>query len=242
MRPCRLTGRTGKPVSSMRRSRVGLVTLPPGGPGQPSAGITTGRLRWLHECEDEGAVATAPDAVRIEDAVSPGSTAQGDRKRRTWSAGRRLPSDRKEGRGRSQDVPRAGCPPGASQAPAPAGAPLPSLGSCELEFTEGLPGADQRTRAMNHAFPSFRARVECPEASATHSVHSRASRNPGWTCQIEIQHWVPTFGFRTSADSNPAQLAKASVDGSRGRTGRVSHREQPCHSGAEGESGVSIVS
>src|SRR6185312_8559433 len=33
----------------------------PGGPGQPSAGITTGCLEWLHACDDEGAVATAPD-------------------------------------------------------------------------------------------------------------------------------------------------------------------------------------
>jgi len=32
----------------MRRPRAGLVTQPPGGPGQPSAGITTGCLEWLH--------------------------------------------------------------------------------------------------------------------------------------------------------------------------------------------------
>src|SRR6185503_5712270 len=49
MRPCRLTGQDrGNPIMLMRRPRAGLVTQPPGGPGQPSAGITTGCLEWLH--------------------------------------------------------------------------------------------------------------------------------------------------------------------------------------------------
>ena len=70
MRPCRLTGQDrGNPVVSMRRPRAGLVTSPPGGPGQPSAGIMTGCLEWLHVDDDEGAMATAPDEVRIEDSV-----------------------------------------------------------------------------------------------------------------------------------------------------------------------------
>src|SRR6185312_6645615 len=60
---------TGKPASLMRRPRFGLVSRSPGGPGQPSAGITTGCLEWLHVDDDEGAVATAPDEVRIEDSV-----------------------------------------------------------------------------------------------------------------------------------------------------------------------------
>ena len=57
-----------------------------------------------------------------------------------WSAGRRVPPLRNGGTGRSQDVPRA-CfadrPPGASQAPAPAGAPLPSLGDGNCNSQRG---------------------------------------------------------------------------------------------------------
>src|SRR6185312_7938698 len=47
-------------------------------------------------------------------------------------------------------------PPGASQAPAPAGAPLPSRGDGNAILKEGLPGADQRTRSMTRAPSSFR--------------------------------------------------------------------------------------
>ena len=38
----------------MRRPRAGFVTPSPGGPGQPSAGITTGCLRWLDAAATKG--------------------------------------------------------------------------------------------------------------------------------------------------------------------------------------------
>ncbi len=74
--------------------------------------------------------------------AGPRSRKRGPRSRRTppWSAGRRVPPLRNGGTGRSQDVPRA-CfanrPPGASQAPAPAGAPLPSLGAGNCNSRRG---------------------------------------------------------------------------------------------------------
>ena len=138
----------------MRRSRARLVTPPPGGPGQPSAGIMTGCLEWLHVDDDEGAMATAPDEVRIEDSVV--ARKHGSRGQKTPPVERReaRSSDRKEERDARKTSHRA-CfanrPPGASQAPASAGAPLPSIGSAMRWSKEGLPGADQRTRAMTRA-------------------------------------------------------------------------------------------
>jgi hypothetical protein len=112
----------------MRRSRARLVTPPPGGPGQPSAGIMTGCLEWLHVDDDEGAMATAPDEVRIEDSVV--ARKHGSRGHKTPQVERReAPRARSQGpRRRLRTVSRAASPAaqGASQAPASAGAPLPS--------------------------------------------------------------------------------------------------------------------
>ena len=65
-------------VRLMRRPRFGLVSRSPGGPGQPSAGITTGCLLMAARCNDDGAVATAPEHGAGNGLLSlPGSTAQG---------------------------------------------------------------------------------------------------------------------------------------------------------------------
>ena len=142
MRPCRLTGQDrGNPVVSMRRPRVGLVTRPPGGPGQPSAGIMTGCLEWLHVDDDEGAMATAPDEVRIEDSVV--ARKHGSRGHKTPQVERReAPRARSQGpRRRLRTVSRAASPAaqGASHAPASAGAPLPSMGACEVRGLTAYP-------------------------------------------------------------------------------------------------------
>src|SRR6185437_8059474 len=142
MRPCRLTGQDrGNPVVSMRRPRAGLVTSPPGGPGQPSAGIMTGRLEWLHVDDDEGAMATAPDEVRIEDSVVARKRGSGGHK--TPQVERReAPRARSQGpRRRLRTVSRAASPAaqGASHAPASAGAPLPSMGACEVRGLTAYP-------------------------------------------------------------------------------------------------------
>jgi hypothetical protein len=132
MRPCRLIGHDrGNPAMLMRRPRAGLVTRPPGGPGQPSAGIMTGCLEWLHVDDDEGAMATAPDEVRIEDSVV--ARKHGSRGHKTPQVERReAPRTRSQGpRRRLRTVSRAASPAaqGASHAPASAGAPLPSMGA-----------------------------------------------------------------------------------------------------------------
>src|SRR6185312_11925161 len=134
MRPVNSPDEAGKPVSSMRRPRPGLVSRTREAPSQPSAGITTGCPRaGLH-------VWTMKERwppLRIRAVMAcrrPEARPQGDRKRRKWSAGRRLPpiARRKEtprkrlGRLRQPLRER-------SQAPASAGAPLPSR-SEELHF------------------------------------------------------------------------------------------------------------
>ena len=136
---------TGKPGSLMRRPRAGLVTPPPGGPGQPSAGIRTGRpMSGAARGGDEGAVATAPDRgptggicrrseARLKGTENAASGAPGGA------------SSRSQGpRGRLRTVSRAASPAAQedSQSSASAGAPLPSFWSEELDFREGLPGAD----------------------------------------------------------------------------------------------------
>ena len=126
----------------MRRPRFGLVSRSPGGPGQPSAGIMTGCLEWLHVDDDEGAMATAPDEVRIEDSVVARKRGSGGHK--TPQVERReAPRARSQGpRRRLRTVSRAASPAaqGASHAPASAGAPLPSEGArCGL-WTRACPG------------------------------------------------------------------------------------------------------
>ena len=74
--------------------------------------------------------------------AGPRSRKRGPRiaERRKWSAGRRVPPLRKEERDARKTSHRA-CfadrPPGASQAPAPAGAPLPSLGAGNCNSQRG---------------------------------------------------------------------------------------------------------
>src|SRR6185312_12592311 len=100
-----------------------------------------------------GAMAIAPDEVRIEDSVV--ARKHGSRGHKTPPVERReAPRARSQGpRRRLRTVSRAASPAaqGASQAPASAGAPLPSIGSAMRWSKEGLPGADQRTRAMTRA-------------------------------------------------------------------------------------------
>ena len=120
---------TGKPGSLMRRPRAGLVTPPPGGPGQPSAGTKTGcPMSGAARGGDEGAVATAPDRgptggicrrseARLKGTENAASGAPGGA------------SSRSQGpRGRLRTVSRAASPAAQedSQSSASAGAPLPS--------------------------------------------------------------------------------------------------------------------
>src|SRR6185312_13014655 len=77
------------------------------------------------------------------DLSSFGSTAQGDTRRRTVERREAPSSDRKE-EGDASQASRAASPAAQedSQSSASAGAPLPSFWSEELDFREGLPGAD----------------------------------------------------------------------------------------------------
>src|SRR5690348_18267711 len=91
MRPCRLIG-SGRETD--RADAAPAIRPRKPGPGRPQPAVRRHHDRppsMAAREQDEGAVATAPDEVRFEDSVLPGSTAQGDRKRRKWSAGRRLP-------------------------------------------------------------------------------------------------------------------------------------------------------
>ncbi len=67
---------SGNPTSAMRRPRTGFVTPSPGGPGQPSAGIMTGCLRWLDAAGTKGG-GSCPDRGPGSGPVAPGSTAPG---------------------------------------------------------------------------------------------------------------------------------------------------------------------
>ena len=138
-----LIGRSGKPASLMRRLRLGLVSRTPGGPDQPSAGITTGcpPLFGAQGCtrrRRRSGGHRSGSRSHWGDLSPPGSAAQGDRKRRlnspdclklvrVWSAGRRLPpiARRKETPRKRLGRPRQPLRE-RSQAPASAGAPLPS--------------------------------------------------------------------------------------------------------------------
>ena len=132
MRPQVSSDETGKPGSLMRRPRFGLVSRSPGGPGQPSAGITTGcPMSRAARGGDEGAAATAPDKGSAGGARRRSEARlKGTENATRWSAGRRLvPIARDEetprkrlGRLRQPLRER-------SQAPASAGAPLPSMGA-----------------------------------------------------------------------------------------------------------------
>src|SRR6185312_14500573 len=166
----------GKPVSSMRRPRPGLVSRTREAPSQPSAGITTGCPRaGLHVCDDERAVATAPDKGRH--GLSPtGSTAPRGQKTPQVERREAPSSDRKE-EGDASQASRAASPAaqGVSQTPASAGAPLPS-GERDEDGSDGVPGAGQRTRAMNRVWivgwAKARFRAPCPPAERPRGAHA----------------------------------------------------------------------
>ena len=138
----------------MRRLRAGLVTLLPGGPGQPSARIMTGCLQWLDARDTKGGGSRPDGEARAASPVRPrGSTAYGDTKRRQWSAGRRLSASQAE-RARLAAC-RAAAPAAqeASQASAFPGAPLPFFAgawACRAEARKGEGGEYRRPRAVDN--------------------------------------------------------------------------------------------
>src|SRR6185312_16071297 len=158
---------TGKPGSLMRRPRFGLVSRAPGGPGQPSAGTKTGRpMSGAARGGDEGAVATAPDRGPTGGICRrPEARLKGTQNAAQWSAGRRLPpiARRKETPRKRLGRPRQ--PLRGLANPASAGAPLPSTRERDVEGDEGLPGADQRARAMNHVSVVLRCSARQRRAS-----------------------------------------------------------------------------
>jgi hypothetical protein len=163
----------------MRRPRFGLVSRSPGGPGQPSAGIRTGRPMSGRRRRSGGH--RSGSRSHWGDLSPPGSAAQGDRKRRlnspdcfklvrVWSAGRRLPPI-----ARRKETPSHGVSGGfASRSGSLARSRVcrrsaPLEGERDVKCHEGLPEADTKIRAMAHASSSFRgapkARTRNPETS-----------------------------------------------------------------------------
>ena len=63
----------------MRRPRAGFASLPPGGPGQPSAPTTWGRLNWLDAARTK-AGESLPDRGPSRAPSASGSYGPGDRK------------------------------------------------------------------------------------------------------------------------------------------------------------------
>src|SRR5690242_20185450 len=113
----------------MRRPRFGLVSRPPGGPGQPSAGTKTGRpMSGAARGGDEGAAATAPDKGSTG-GVRRRSEARlkGTENAAQWSAGRRLVPIAREEETPRKRLGRLRQPLRGFANPASAGAPLPSF-------------------------------------------------------------------------------------------------------------------
>jgi hypothetical protein len=81
----------------MRRPRAGFASLPPGGPGQPSAPTTWGRLNWLDAARTKAGESLPDRGARLGPRSRPEATAPGTEKPR-WSAERR-PHSSHEGRG-----------------------------------------------------------------------------------------------------------------------------------------------
>jgi len=169
-------GPVGKPIGLMRRPRAGLVTSPPGGPGQPSAGITTGCLEWLHVATMTERWPPFPNTEPETALVVARKHGPRGQKRRKWSAGRRTPPiARRNGTLRKTSHPGgfADHPSGASQAPASAGAPLPSLGREELQCaTRACPGPTKQ-----HG--RWRMPARHSGARAQKRVHARLRRARG---------------------------------------------------------------
>ena len=140
----------GRPGSAERGARAGIRTLRPGGLGGPSAPTTRGCLRWLDEEETKGGE-SLPGRQRVTSPASrspPGSMGPGTQIAANWSAGWRARS-------------RERVPPQGGLLPRMRRSALQPLTFSEGETDEGLPGADQRTRAMTRARmrPLFENRI-----------------------------------------------------------------------------------
>ena len=89
--------RTLPDVGWRRRPLLRLVTAGSGGPGQPSAGITTGCLQWLDAAGTKAGGSPPDQGRRRAIPFPPGSYGAGDEKAAWWSAGRRRASRRPRG-------------------------------------------------------------------------------------------------------------------------------------------------
>ena len=131
----------------MRRPRAGFASLPPGGPGQPSAPTTRGRLHWAGRGADEGGRKPAGSGARLGPRPRPEATAPGTEKPR-WSAERR-PRSSHEGRGKTEDWCATRCS-------------IPSPFGGERKREDGVPGAAQITRAHKRTLLEYgRRSVGC---------------------------------------------------------------------------------
>ena len=128
-----------------RGARGGVRTLAPGGPGGPTAPTTRGCLQWLHVSEMKaGENPLDADRTARFDTLSRKSGSR-DTKRRKWSAG-----------WRARFAKRASAQKADSTLLSAVRRSIPSLSRGashvnERQRDEGLPGADQRARAMAHA-------------------------------------------------------------------------------------------
>jgi len=139
-------------VRLMRRPRAGLVTLLPGGPAQPPAGMKTGCPSGLHAAETKEAAGAAPDQEPKGAPSLPGSAAQGTEIAAQWSAGRRVPPIAR-GNGTLARRPTGWLrrsPIGSFARSRVCRRSAPLFGSAMRNGNDGSPGAGQRTRAMTH--------------------------------------------------------------------------------------------
>ena len=142
-------GARGRRVRTLR-TREALASRPPA--LRPAARSST--ERWAARGGDEGAAATAPDrGLEHGPRRFPEARSKGFSRRRMWSAGRRLSPI-----ARRKETPSHGVSGGlagrsgsfARSRVCRRSAPLGGAEICNCE--EGLPGADQRIRAMSHAW------------------------------------------------------------------------------------------
>jgi hypothetical protein len=182
-----------EPEGNLRsRGACGRVrTPPPGGSGGPAALTTKGRLQWLHVSEMNGGE-SLPDA---------GS----GRKVRSLSAGRSGPETKIAASGapdgeRADRKARVRLRRRTLKIPAPFGAPSPRVArgaspADERQTIEGLPGADQRIRAMTRAYSLVipgRAKGASPESifrsrADAHSRRDHFDVSPNTGCGV----WMP---------------------------------------------------
>jgi len=158
-------------VRSMRRPRSGLVSRTPGGPAQPPAGTKTGcpQIKGLHavELKERRGPLRTRTSKGVRSARKRGS---GVRNRRELSAGRRLPPIARRKETPSSVSGGLADRSGASQAPRLPALCSPFSGARNCNSHYGVPGVDQRIRAMSHAsvIPgrAQRARTRNPYAAA----------------------------------------------------------------------------